>query len=359
MTSPAPGIDRIVITGDILRLFAAPEARSESLRRIRWFEDLLTIPLSEVVDLPVERLAAEGGMGPQSLYDDAGAPPSHDAWARLYAGVLPAALRERLVGRCRNALVISIELPPSLYSAFCDAGIPVLDAVVDPHRFLTDIPLAWRTTVPEIRPRLAEFRMTPLEVRRRAAQIRAKTRWLPPVDVPAGATLLLDQTATDAALIDPVRRRSVTWDDYRDQLVALKRQGPILWRAHPFYPPSPVIAEVLTEAVTTTANIYHLLSHDHLTRVAAISSGGVVEARAFGKHGIHFMDRNAGITAPGWSCPIPVISDWLSPHFWSRVLAPIADTRPDAPAFVPEKDFLRRSINCDWGFGWIDRVTAA
>jgi hypothetical protein len=48
----------------------------------------------------------------------------------------------------------------------------------------------------------------------------------------------------------------------------------------------------------------------------------------------------------------------MSPHFWRDVLSPLVATREDVPERPVEKDVFRRSMNCDWEFGWIDRVVA-
>ena len=347
---------RILLTGDFLRPLEEDPTQSESVRRIRWFEDLLEPPLAVVTDLPVQRLACGSDLRLADLYADAGLTPSLDAWAELFVGPLEGRLANRILDLCREAIVISIELPPSVAALLRSADIPLIDAAVDAHRFLYDIPLAWRSTIANVREAIEAFRVSSFEIRRRAGQIKAKARWLAPIDLPPRATLLLDQVQSDAAMIDPVQRRRVTWNDFRDALERLQRCGPVVWRPHPGNPHTAAISEQLGEAARSNANIYQLLSHDHLTRVAAISSGGVVEARAFGKDGIHFMDRYAGITLDGWRDAAPVVGHWLSPHFWSAVLAPLIDTRRHVPTLTVEKDFFRRTVNCDWGFGWIDQI---
>jgi hypothetical protein len=352
-------IKRIIITADLLRPFAHDPARSESLRRIRWFEDLLRPVLETVVDLPIERLACEGDLAFSSLYANCGQVPSIESWAELYTGALPTRLRDRLLSRCRDAVVIGAELAPSLAETLMDGGVPVLDCMTDPLRFLDDIPLSWRTTDDSMRAQLARFRLDPFDVARRVGRIKAKTRWMPELPVPEGATLLLGQVWSDGALVDPQRRRMVWWDDYRHQLDAIAARGPILWRAHPHHPvQAPPVARVHSDPRLVNANFYQLLSHDHLMGVAAISSGGAIEARAFGKCGEHLLDRYAGIRFPHWGDPVPVLGHWMSPHFWRDVLSPLVATREDVPERPVEKDVFRRSMNCDWEFGWIDRVVA-
>lgn len=353
-------IEKIILTGDILRPDPKDQTQSESVRRIRWLEDLLSPVLSQVTTLPVRRLACNGNsLDFETLYLDCGCTPSFAAWANIFAGELPTPLKERLIDIFQGALVVGIEMSPSLVSVLSDAGIPVIDCAVDPLRFLYDIPLAWRSSVPGIRLALENFRLSPLEVGRRVAQIRAKSRWLADPKIPEGATLVLEQVQNDSALIDVRQGKMVELVEYIDRLTELKNRGPVIWRGHPSNTNHEQIAEILGECNKTHANFYHLLAHDDLAGVAAISSGGIVEARAFGKEGIHFLDRFDGIDIPNWSNRIPVMGDWLSPHFWSAVLAPVMDTRKDAPVFVVEKDAFRRTTNFDWQFGWIDQISAA
>jgi len=350
-------ISRILITGDVLRPHPGDPCLSESVARIRWLEDLLTPSLTQVTDLPVARLACDKALDFKTLYRDCGLEPSLDAWADMYAGDLPPTLEERLLEACQDALVISLEMSPSIARVLARAGIPLLDSLVDPLRFLFDIPLAWRSPNPGLHSALLPFGVTSYEVAHRVGQIRAKMRWLPaPTTIPEGATLLLDQLPSDAAMIDPQRRRRVTWSDYEEQVRALERQGPVVWRPHPYNPDTALLVDILGHEAMRNENFYSLLTQDALVRVAAISSGGVVEARAFGKEGLHLMDRYAGIDVPGWTTPVPVIGHWLSPHFFSVVLAGAIDTRADVPKLPVERDSFRRANNTDWEFGWIDQV---
>lgn len=350
-------IARILLTGDILRPTPGDPERSESVRRIRWFEDLLTPPLALVTDVPVQRLACDGPhLDFRAVYADCGTTPSIGAWAQLYAADLPPRLCDRLAALCRDALVVGVEMAPSVVRALGGAGVPVIDCAVDPHRFLSDIPLAWRSTDAGVRRALEPFGVSRFDVQHQAARIKAKARWMFEVAVPEGATLVLDQVPGDSAMIDPQRGRMVGWADYLPQVMEIRARGPVLWRSHPQHPHDGPLSGILGEACRTTANFYHLLAHDHLTGVAAISSGGVVEARAFGKIGTHLLDRLAGIRLPAWRSPVPVIGHWLSPHFWSAVLAPLLETRPGVPILPVEKNVLRRTINCDWEFSWIDQL---
>jgi hypothetical protein len=345
-------ISRILIIGDPLRPNPGDPSQSGSTTFVRCFRDLLTAPLSAVTDLPVELLTDDF----PGLYRDSGLVPSTEAWATLYAGDLSQALQERLLRACRDAFVIGIEMPPSIARLLTRHDVPFLDCVVDPLRFLDDLALTCRTHIAAIRQALAPFAVPAFDVRRAAARITAKTRWLPPPAIPDGATLVLDQLPLDAALIDPRRGRHVDWEDYRAELTALKQDGPVIWRAHPYRPDGGLLADILGADARTTTNFYQLVSDDRLARVVAISSGGVVEARAFGKAGVHFLDRYAGIELEGWANPTPVVGHWLSPHFWREILAPLAATRREVPEQPVVKNAFRSAIDADWDFGWIDQT---
>src|SRR4029078_13643298 len=102
---------RILLTGDFLRPLEADPRESESLRRIRWFEDLLAPPLALVPDLPVRRPACEGQRQLASLYADAGLTPSLEAWAQLFAGPIEGRLGSRIFDFFLDAIQIISELP--------------------------------------------------------------------------------------------------------------------------------------------------------------------------------------------------------------------------------------------------------
>lgn len=350
-------IDRLVIMGDVLRPDTADASRSEATTRTAWLRDLLAPVISQVTDLPVAALTADAPpLEFGQAYRDHDIEPSVDTWASLYAGDLGPALSRRLLDACREALVIGIELPPAIARLFARHGIPAIECTVHPLRFLRDIPLAWRSTVPAIGAAIEPFGVSEFEVARAVAQIRAKARWLGGAALEPGTTLILDQLPTDAAMIDPHHGRRVTWADHLEYVATLRDAGPVLWRPHPYSRDASLLMDVLGPARMTSENFYALLTREGLATVTAISSGGVVEARAFGKRGVHLLDRDAALERDGWTASIPVIGHWLSPHFWSAVLAPAIVTAPAVPIVAPERDTFRRANNTDWDFGWIDQI---
>jgi hypothetical protein len=351
-------IARVAILGDVLRPHPAAAARSEAVTRTRWLHDLLSPPLSRATGLPIGCVTADGApLSYARLYEAAGLEPSADAWASLYASeLLPDALSDQILEACRDALVIGMELPPSIRGILARAGVPALDCFVHPWRFLLDIPLAWRSTIETVGDALTACAVDPFDVERHAAAIRAKMRWLGTPPLAPGTTLVLDQLPDDAAMIDPRRGRRAGWSDYHETLRNLQAAGPVIWRPHPYAGHQSALAEYFGAESMTDANFYALLCSDGLETVVAISSGGVVEARAFGKRGVQLLDRDSDRDRAGWTPPVPVLGQWLSPHFWSAVLESVIPTVRDVPIVIPEPHAFRRANNTDWDYGWIDQV---
>ena len=350
-------ITRLAILGDVLRPHPVVPSRSEAVTRTRWLHDLLSPPLSRATHLPVTCLTADGSpLIYRELYDAAGMTPSPEAWASLYGADLPPALADLVLEACRDALVIGIELPPSIARTLARAGVPAVDGSVHPWRFLSDIPLAWRSTQSAVAEALAPFVVDHFDVERHVAAIRAKVRWLGAPPLEPGTTLVLDQLPEDAAMIDARRGRRCDWADHHEVLRELQRRGPVVWRPHPYAARPSALLEYLGAEAMTDANFYTLLCSDRLEAVVAISSGGVVEARAFGKRGLHLLERDYGHERDGWTTPLPVRGHWLSPHFWAAVLAPVIATDRGVPIVAPEPDVFRRANNTDWDYGWINQV---
>ena len=55
--------------------------------------------------------------------------------------------------------------------------------------------------------------------------------------------------------------------------------------------------------------------------------------------------------------PLPLNGTWIEPAFWHRVLTGETTAVPASPALIPANR-LRRSMNADWGYGFIEKVVA-
>ncbi len=362
-------IRRIVFTADILRPHRGPCGwGSATHKNARWLGHLLGWPLSRATGLETERVSFEpGGFDPRLFYDAMGLRLDAISWASvIHLTELPDAAREALARPFDGALVIGVEIPDVMQRVLAEGGIPFVDVVSHPVRFMDDLLFALRTNHPGIHaaPTQHAFdvdRCTPF-----ADLHRAKAAWMPPLDLPPATALITGQVATDKAVICPSRRRFVSLADYVEPLFDLcARHERVLFKPHPYQGadcPSRAVIQSMRAIQTVEHNFYYLMGQEQITDVYAINSGTVHEAPYFGKRGHGFLAPlyEFGARAPvagGAGACVPVTDAILSPAFWSDVLVPCVPTRADVPAGPPPRPSrLRRSLNADWDHGYIDAI---
>ena len=361
---------RIVIAADVLRPLPGTPGASATRANTRWLHALLDWPLRRACPLPVQAIAWGDGFDADRFYRLMGATPDLDAWAALhFAPTLPATADAMVAEAFAGAVVIGVELPPCLVASLTRAGIPVIDTVGTPLRFLDDVLNAWRTNRPDVHARLSAHRFDDSNAWRQAGLIRAKSAWLAPLDVPAGAALVVGQVGSDKALIHRHEGRLLSFADYLEPLFALaERHGSVLYKPHPYDDAHGRSAAVIGRFRSFRAvrdNVYRLMCEPGLEAVYAISSGCVDEARYFGKRGERFYRPGPDIGADGRDDhgllpAVPVDQAWLEPSFWRDVLVPLVEVLPGAEPAPPCRPHrIRRSLNADWGFLAIDQVVAA
>jgi hypothetical protein len=260
--------------------------------------------------------------------------------------------------------VIGVELPDVLHGVLSRRGIPLLDLVSHPIRFMDDILLGFRTNDAEVHAALLRHRYDLDRAVPFANLHRAKAAWMPPLDLPGGAALITGQVATDKAVICRRTGRHLSLRDFIDRIFGICEEHPaVLFKPHPYQGPdcpSRRVIESFKSIRLVTENFYYLMGQEPITDVYAISSGTVAEAPYFGKRGHAFAeplylfgDRPPADGGVG-EC-VPLLDDLLSPAFWAEALRPLAATRdgtPEGPPARPSR--LRRSLNADWDYAFMD-----
>ncbi len=364
-----PGIRRIVFTGDVLRPFPAGNGwESATHKNVRWLAHVLGWPLATATGLPIERVAwRPDGFDAPAVYRALGRPISYESWASFfYAPGLPAEAEDRLAEPFADALVVGVELPDYLQGVLARRGMPFVDLVAHPVRFMDDLLFAMRTNHAGVHTRLLAHRFDTSRCEGAAGLLQAKAAWMPPLEAPAGTALVTGQVATDKAVIDRAQGRFLSLADFTDRLFEICDRHPlVLFKPHPYQGadcPSRRVVQSFGAIRTVTENFYWLLSQEAVTDVYAISSGTTAEAPYFGRGGhafagplYEFGDRAPAAAGPG-AC-IPVDDVFLAPAFWSEVLEPLVATRAGVPAGPPPRPSrLRRSLNADWDHGFMDVV---
>lgn len=363
------GIRRIVFTGDVLRPFPAGKGwESATHKNVRWLAHLLGWPLAAATGLPAARVAwRPDGFDAPAVYRLLDRPIGFESWASFfYADTLPAAAEEALAAPFADALVVGVEIPDYLQGVLARRGIPFVDVVAHPVRFMDDILFAFRTNHAGVHAKLLAHRFDTARCEGAAGLLQAKAAWMPPLDAPAGTALITGQVATDKAVISRTHGRFLSLADFTDRLFEICEKHPlVLFKPHPYQGPecpSRRVVQSFGAIRTVTENFYWLVSQEAVTDVYAISSGTTAEAPYFGRAGHPFAGPlyEFGERAPdarrAGAC-VPVDETFLSPAFWSDVLSPLVETRADVPPGPPARPSrLRRSLNADWDHGFMDVV---
>lgn len=363
-------IRTISFTGDVLRPFPAPEGGWESAtwKNVRWLSHLLGWQLATATGLSATRVSWErDGFDARRVYQSLGRAVSPESWASIfYLDHLPEPAEELLARPFVGSLVVGVEIPNVLQHVLSRRGIPFVDMVAHPVRFMDDLLFAFRTNHAGIHARLVSHRFD-LEACVPFAQLlRAKAAWMPALALPPGTALITGQVATDKALIGRAEGRFLSLADYTESLFEICERHPlVLWKPHPYQGgecPSRRVIASFRAIRTVTDNFYHLVSQEGITDVYAINSGTVAEAPYFGRAGhalapaLYEFGERGPVAARASDC-VPIGEAFLSPGFWSDVLAPLVDTRSDCPPGPPARSSrLRRSLNADWDHGFMDEV---
>jgi hypothetical protein len=337
-----------------------------------WLGRLLRYPLSQVCGVPLQVQVLHWGHGfdTNAFYAACGLQPTLQDWARIhYAETLPPQAAALIEHTFRDSIVIAYEMPPCVAAVLTRLGIPLIDTISHPVRFLDDMLFAWRSNVAAVNERIGAFEFDLEHSNVQAGLISAKMAWTPPLALPPGTGLLIGQVHSDKAMIHKREGRLLGFGDFVEQLFEIAAaHETVLYKPHPYECADPLVHQVVGRFKSfrrTDRNFYQLLSQPELSAVYAVSSGTCVEAPYFGKSATWFyeylydLDRTSP-DAFGLPRPVPVEQVWLWPTFWRSVLEPLIPVRegqwPELP-FRPNR--IRRSMNADWGFGAVDAVVSA
>lgn len=361
---------RIVFTGDFLRPSYNGQDPTQHYN-IQWCHDLLCRQFASATGLRTEMIAwnhrgvVAGQLDKQSIdqiYSMLGLPRSIQSWASVYEELyLPEVLDTFLAEVFRDALVVGFELPPYLEHVLVRHGIPFVDLIIHPVRFLDDIFFGIRTSCPQANEAVAghaiseEFIHTVAGIQ--AAAARRQVHFAPP----PGSALLLLQTRFDRTQIRD--GGFIGAIDYLNDIGQLAAGCSTFYvKDHPLDPGTNHALAVrcaFRNVKMTTENVYRLMASEHIAQVLTLSSSTGIEARYFGKVG-HFIYKEPNRFALDGALPQPgefvgVFDGFLSPDFWREVLSSITTTTKTTGTTIPCKpNRLRTSLRSFWNFNEID-----
>lgn len=361
---------RIVFTGDFLRPSWDGKAPTQHYN-IQWCRDLLGRQIAMATGLPVEMVVWDhAGVSADSLnrlaieqiYKTAGVPLSIVSWAELYdASDLPTRVEQFFASLFRDALVVGFELPPYIESVLTRAGVPFVDVIIHPVRFLDDIFLGIRTSDPSASAVLARHAIAEEFIELMAGLQSAAARRGSSFAPPSGASLLLLQTRFDRTQIRDGKFIGAL--HFLDEITAIAEASSVLYvKEHPLEAGTNHAAAVrsaVRNVEMTNENVYRLMAHEKIQTVATLSSSTGIEARYFRKDG-RFLYKEPNRFAVDGNQPEPdqfvgVFDAALSADFWRETLASVLPTSRQTGVRIPFKaNRLRTSLRSFWSFNEID-----
>jgi hypothetical protein len=285
--------------------------------------------------------------------------PSHAAWAELYSA--PTQFLAETWGRAfEDTLVIGFEMPPSMRAVLSGNGIPYVDLMLHPARFMDDVFFCMRSNVAAINDAIRSHAMEERLLWRGAGAIKAffSRRRL---DVPEEAyTLYAAQTPVDRSMIS--EGRFLQPSDLEPGIrKTLGSRGLVCYKDHPLGS-TPAIKEAVAscaaKVLPTKANVYAHLSSPSLEEIVSISSSVGTEAVYFGKKASFVIGPSTPVLYKGdeddGSSYRSVYDAFLAPDFWRDILRPVIDTTaPDGDAPAHRSDLLRTTLGTFWGYNEI------
>ena len=357
---------KIIITGDIFR--ADPHGSGSQNININWLHAALQPCLNLATSLPVEKVlfspqeTSLTACGYQMLNEKA----SLQSWARLFkTKQFSEEFLQYVWLNFRNAIVVSFEIPENLRTAFDILGIPFIDLIIHPVRFLDDIVFGVRSNIREISQLFPQYIVPDEYIMIQAGIVLASVSRLGRIDIPGKAALFAGQTTDDKVLIDGDRGTFHQVGDFLPKLAEIASQyDTLVIKAHP-YSSDPFeatsISRVIENCKVVTNNFYFLMSHENIETVYSISSSTSIEARYLGKQGYHLTDYPFRFTEEFNEAEFKLGSFFtvddaiFTADFWRNILAPLVATSPLSKITLPKKpNRIRTSLRSFWGFNFVD-----
>ncbi len=359
---------RVIVTGDLLRLTHKDKVPSQNAN-IRWLHRLIRRPLTLATGSEPTIMLSDEDFDYKLFYEKCTVDADISGWASLYEQetVTPAAL-DMILAHFGDALVIGFELNAVFRRAFEQLGIPYIDCVIHPVRFLDDLLFGFTTNVPEIYEALMPMRYDEENMYLAAAAIEAAVVREGPLLPDDISVLAMGQTSDDKTIILDGRLRG--WGEFKNtmrELVPANRR--VAFKPHPY---SQTEVDIYNTGLLhhqifeTNHNFYKLLSQPQIETVVSLSSSTSIEARYFGRKGVHLlkepfdfaMSEDEGFVRDRY---VSVYDQWLGANFWRTILRPVIETTAnDSRVVEPSRNRLRISLNAFWGFNEvsIDRMIA-
>ena len=266
----------------------------------------------------------------------------------------------------KDSLVISYEMDACILEILDKLHIPYIDMYLSPIRFLEDQLFAITSNIPDVYKKILKYKLPEESIYLQADYLKTfylmrdfkKMQQVPTV-------LFLGQTMFDRSLINPDNGEIYSILNHKDEFKrSIQGFDNILYKRHPKVSNDIAIVDYLKtlgNVHITTDNFYSLISDHNIRKVVAISSGGLTEAKYFGKETEHLLHSSVNLQYGNDFAKekyINVYEHFFALHFWADILSPIIQTKdfPTEIGFYGSKNRLRNSRGHRdyWGYEDLD-----
>ena len=355
---------KIIFTGDIFRSNHLGNGSQDI--NINWLYSALKPCLELATSLPVEKqlFSKSDASLTQSGYQMIESDVSLEGWAKLFKYKdLNQTFIMNVWLSFKNSIVIAFEIPEILKDALDILGIPFIDIIIHPVRFLDDIIFGIRSNNRDIYQLLQQYVLPEESILIQAGIVIASMSRLERLELSGKVALFAGQTTDDKVLINQDKFYRVS--DFIDRFAEISANyDTLLIKAHP-YSLDPFeaisISRLFDNCSIVKDNFYYLMSHDNIEAVYSISSSTSIEAKYLGKQGYHLANYPFRFTEEANEAELKIgsfftIEDVIfSADFWRKVLAPIVETTAATGITIPKKpNRIRTSLRSFWGFNFVD-----
>jgi HAD superfamily hydrolase (TIGR01549 family) len=245
-------------------------------------------------------------------------------------------------------------------------GVTYIDMWLHPIRFMDDILFALNTNNVEVRKRLQKYNLSEEYFYLYANRLRIQSykgfkRSEP--DLPPGTALFVGQMMEDKAICRDGTMLNIL--NFKKQFETLLSDHPrVLYSRHPHLKKGDeeILAFLQSQRKVQISELpaYDLLASPYISKVMGISSSVIIEAKYFEKKTEFFykpiIKFSDNISEDHYAS---VYQDFVSPSFWSDILAPVIETKScPRVTFLDSKDKVRDMLNFYWSYREIDKVEA-
>jgi hypothetical protein len=355
---------KIIFTGDIFRSDHLGNGTQNI--NINWLYSALKPCLELATSLSIEKqlFSREDVSLTQSGYQMIESEVSLEAWAKLFKyKELDQNFLMNVWLSFKNAIVIAFEIPEILRDALDTLGIPFVDLIIHPIRFLDDIIFGIRSNNRDLSQLFCQYLLPEESIRIQSGLVMATMSRLNRLDISGKAALFAGQTTDDKVLINQDHFYQVS--DFIDRFAEISANyDTLLIKAHPYsLDPFEVISisRLFSNCQIISENFYYLMSHDNIEAVYSISSSTSIEAKYLGKQGYHLTEYPFRFTEEFNEAEFKLGSFFtvddviFSADFWREILSSLVSTTPSSGITLPKKpNRIRTSLRSFWDFNFVD-----